>query len=138
MILHLLREHVEQIQPGHGRHRARRRREHRAWVHWKRLAYSCLRLSEGKMLRGGARGARGRPVRGDARPLVELHCLVGLLFAEAHDRRDMSSVDVFAPASGKVLSDLVECHFRTKERGHINPSASYQQITKRKFRPPWQ
>lgn len=126
MILHLLREHVEQIQPGHGRHRARRRSEHRARVHWKRLTYSCLRLSEGKMLRG------------DARPLVELHCLVGLLFAEAHDRRDMSSVDVFAPASGKVLSDLVECHFRTKERGHINPSASYQQITKRKFRPPWQ
>lgn len=126
MILHLLREHVEQIQPGHGRHRARRRCEHRARVHWKRLAYSCLRLSERKMLRG------------DARPLVELHCLVGLLFAEAHDRRDMSSVDVFAPASGKVLSDLVECHFRTKERGHINPSASYQQITERKFRPPWQ
>ena len=74
-------------------------------------------------------------LRGDSRPLVELHHLVGLLFAEAHDRRDVSSVDVFAPASGKVLGDLVECHFRTKERGQFNPSASHQQITKRKVLP---
>ena len=131
MGLHLLREHVEQVQSRHWRHRARRRREHRAGVDWKRLAVGNCRLRKGKMLRG------------DACTLVELHCLVRLLFAEAHDRRDVRSVDVFAPASGEMLGDLVECHFGTKERDQMyrinrlvllkETSASYQLLDKTFF-----